>query len=96
MPREPALLASAGRMPERSQHRVSGAQDGRSERPATGRGQPLTGAGVDQKVENLLDRRIARRPSACGELPPERRHDGLRHKLQKRLVVGQRRDLLEK
>ena len=24
MPREPALLTSAGRMPERSQHRVSG------------------------------------------------------------------------
>jgi hypothetical protein len=29
-------------MPERSQHRVSEAQDGRSERPATGHGQPLT------------------------------------------------------
>ena len=27
-------------MPERRQHRVSGAQDGRSERPATGRGHP--------------------------------------------------------
>jgi hypothetical protein len=42
MLREPALLTSAGRMPERSQHRVSGGQDGRSERPATGRGQPRT------------------------------------------------------
>ena len=40
MPREPALLTSAGRMPERSQHRVSEGQDVRSERPATGRGQP--------------------------------------------------------
>jgi hypothetical protein len=40
MPREPALLTSAGRMPERSQHRVSEGQDARSERPATGRGQP--------------------------------------------------------
>ena len=36
MPLEPALLASAGRMPKRSQHRVSGGQDGRSERPGDG------------------------------------------------------------
>jgi len=36
MPREPALLTSAGRMQERSQHRASGGQDGRSERPAMG------------------------------------------------------------
>ena len=42
VPREPALLTSAGRMPERSQHRVSEGQDGRSERPATGHGQPRT------------------------------------------------------
>jgi hypothetical protein len=42
MSREPALLTSAGRMPERSQHRVSEGQDARSERPATGRGQPRT------------------------------------------------------
>ena len=34
-------LPSAGRMPERRQVRVSEAQDGRSERPAMGRGQPL-------------------------------------------------------
>jgi len=40
MSREPALLTSVGRMPERSQHRVSEGQDGRSERPATGHGQP--------------------------------------------------------
>jgi len=49
MPREPALLTSAGRMPERSQHRVSEGQRApirprrigrRSERPATGHGQP--------------------------------------------------------
>jgi hypothetical protein len=39
MLREPALLTSAGRMPERSQHRVSAGQDGRSERPATEHGQ---------------------------------------------------------
>jgi len=38
MPHETALLTSAGRMPERSQHRVREAQDGRSERPATGPG----------------------------------------------------------
>ena len=38
---EPALLASAARMAERSQHRVSGGHDARSERPATGYGQPL-------------------------------------------------------
>jgi hypothetical protein len=30
---EPALMASEGRMPKRSQHGVSGGQDGRSERP---------------------------------------------------------------
>ena len=42
MSRVPALLSSAGRMPERSQHRVSEGQDGRSERPATGHGQPRT------------------------------------------------------
>ena len=52
-PQEPALfghrsavggLVGAGRMPERSQHRVSGGQDGRSERPAMGSGQPRTPA----------------------------------------------------
>ena len=43
-PREPALLTSAGRMPERSQHRVSEGQDGRSERPAMGSGRPRTAA----------------------------------------------------
>ena len=42
MSREPALLTSAGRMPERRQHRVSEGHDGRSERPATGHGQPRT------------------------------------------------------
>jgi len=42
MSREPALLTSVGRMPERSQHRVSEGQDGRSERLATGHGQPRT------------------------------------------------------
>ena len=42
MHREPALLTSAGRMPERSQHGVSEGQDVRSERPATGHGQPRT------------------------------------------------------
>jgi hypothetical protein len=41
-PREPALLTSAGRMPKRSQHRASEGQDVRSERPATGHGQPRT------------------------------------------------------
>jgi len=45
MPREPALLTSAGRMPERSQHRVSEGQDARSERPATGHGHPLPAYG---------------------------------------------------
>ena len=39
---EPALLTSAGRMPERSQHRVSEGQEIESERPATGHGQPRT------------------------------------------------------
>ena len=40
LPVEPALLASAARMAERSQHGVSEGQDVRSERPATRRGQP--------------------------------------------------------
>jgi hypothetical protein len=42
MSREPALLNSEGRMPKRSQHRVSEGHDGRSERPATGHGQHRT------------------------------------------------------
>jgi hypothetical protein len=40
MPHEPALAASGDRMSERSRHRVSEGQDARSERPATGHGQP--------------------------------------------------------
>jgi len=40
MLREPALLTSAGRRPERSQHRESEGLEGRSERPAMGHGQP--------------------------------------------------------
>ena len=40
LPVEPALLASAARMAECSQHGVSEGQDVRSERPATRRGQP--------------------------------------------------------
>ena len=36
--REPALAASGDRMSKRSRHRVSGGQDARSERPATGYG----------------------------------------------------------
>ena len=51
MAREPALLTSAGRMPKRSQHRVSEGQRApirrrrigrRRERPAPGHGQPRT------------------------------------------------------
>jgi hypothetical protein len=41
MPIETALLASAGRMPKRSQHRANGGQDARSERPGDGVRQPL-------------------------------------------------------
>jgi uncharacterized GH25 family protein len=40
LPVEPALLASAARMAERSKHGVSEGQDVRSERPATRQGQP--------------------------------------------------------
>jgi hypothetical protein len=40
MLREPAFLTSAGRRPERSQHRESEGLEGRSERPAMGHGQP--------------------------------------------------------
>ena len=54
MSREPALLTSAGRMPERSQHRVSEGQDARSERPAMGMGSPEPGANREHtQVENL-------------------------------------------
>ena len=45
VPQEQALLTSAARMAERSQHRVSEAQDGRSERPAMGHGWPEAGLG---------------------------------------------------
>ena len=37
---EPALLASGGRMPKRSQHGASGGQEGRSERPGDGERRP--------------------------------------------------------
>jgi hypothetical protein len=57
--REPALLTSAGRMPERSQHRVSEGQDARSERPATGHGQP-------RAVASIARRAILWRARGCG------------------------------
>ena len=51
---EPALLASAGRMPKRSQHRVSEGQDARSERPAMGMGSPEPDANREHpQVDNL-------------------------------------------
>ena len=53
MSREPALLTSAGRMPERSQHRVSEGQDAHSERPATGHGQPRTAASAETLLLRL-------------------------------------------
>ena len=58
MSREPALLTSAGRMPERSQHRVSEGLEGLSARPATGHGQPRTAAQWHETghVENVLPR----------------------------------------
>ena len=43
VPMEPALAASAGRMPKRSCRGVSEGQDARSERPATWHGQPRPG-----------------------------------------------------
>jgi hypothetical protein len=50
MPREPALAASADRMSERSRQGVSEGQDARSERPATGHGQPRTAVdGPDER-----------------------------------------------
>jgi|GEM_PF-6281130 len=62
MPREPALLTSAGRMPERSQHRVSAGQDARSERPATGRGQPRATRRLEphqfQRCQGVLSERL--------------------------------------
>ena len=62
MPREPALLTSAGRMPQRSQHRVSAGQDARSERPATGRGQPRATRRLEphqfQRCQGVLSERL--------------------------------------
>ena len=63
MSRESALLTSGGRMPERSQHRVSAGQRApirprrigrRSERPATGHGQPRTVASTGLVLLVLL------------------------------------------
>jgi len=71
MPREPAWLTSAGRMPERSQHRVSAGQRApirprrigrRSERPATGRGQPRATRRLEphqfQRCQGVLSERL--------------------------------------
>jgi hypothetical protein len=58
MPREPALLTSAGRMPERSQHRVSEGQDVRSERPATGHGQPRTVGHAERPLTSAFRGRL--------------------------------------
>ena len=61
MSREPALLTSAGRMPERSQHRVSEGQDVRSERPATGHGQPRTATNAVKRGVSFSSRDAKRR-----------------------------------
>ena len=53
MPQEPAWLTSAARMAERRQPRESGAQDGRSERPAMGRGQPRPANSTRSQCEPL-------------------------------------------
>ena len=45
-------------MAERSQHRASGGQDARSERPATGRGQPLAAHHV-QPAATLTKTRLS-------------------------------------
>ena len=60
MPRESALLTSAGRMPERSQHRVSEAQDGRSERPALGAWAPRPALEVDEQMPCRTALRLTR------------------------------------
>ena len=65
MPREPALLTSAGRMPERSQHRVSEGQGARSERPATGRGRPRT-RHIDAWPRSVRSEVIAISPNCRG------------------------------
>ena len=73
VPREPALAASVGRMPERSRHGVSGGQDARSERPATGHGRPRTvrvGLGTTSvRRSRRGSAATARRPSARSERP---------------------------
>ncbi len=56
MPQEPALLTSGGRMPERSQHRVSDSPEGESERPAMGHGQPRTAARPPELPARLLEK----------------------------------------
>ncbi len=85
MPREPALAASAGRRcRKRSWQGVSGGHDGRSERPATGHGQPRTSP---RRVEHSIEtantgcfRQVGRpvlhhrfsTPAAAGEGPVDR------------------------
>ena len=69
MPREPALPTNVGRMPERSQHRVSEGQDVRSERPATGHGHPratqrMLDAYQFQRCHGMLSDRLWKQETA--------------------------------
>ncbi len=53
-----AMEASAGRMPKRSGHAVSGGQDVRSERPPRGYRQPRAGLGALRGGDPLRDEAV--------------------------------------
>ena len=68
-----AVGASAGRMPERRGHAVSKAQDGRSERPATWRGDPdqtLVETWPQSRDPGRRRNGTSPEPPASGILPP--------------------------
>ncbi len=69
------MLTSAGRMPGRSQHRVSGAHDGRGERQATGHGQPRTVASIGVLLVLLAVVGCGSRESSVATAPPAARDE---------------------
>ena len=68
MPGSRRCWPSEARMAKRGQHRVSGAQDGRSERPATGMGSP---------EPNGEPAACPHRSRDCGFLATERKATGM-------------------
>jgi len=67
MPQEPAWLTSEARMAKRRQPRESEGQDGRSERPAMGLGQPRPATGARLAREPYQATPTGRR-ARCGSI----------------------------